>query len=62
MPVKDGWDCLKELREIRPDLPVIVISGYDPDESKRAEFQDSITFLSKPFNKAQLEQTVTELV
>lgn len=27
MPDEDGLDCLRQIRELRPDLPVIVMSG-----------------------------------
>jgi CheY-like chemotaxis protein len=27
MPTKDGFDTLRELRALRPDLPVIIMSG-----------------------------------
>lgn len=27
MPDEDGLDCLRQIRDLRPDLPVIVMSG-----------------------------------
>jgi len=39
MPRLNGWDTLKALRRIRPDIPVILASGYDAN-SAFAEDQD----------------------
>jgi PAS domain S-box-containing protein len=52
MPRMGGQEALRRLRESRPDLPVIMMSGYT-EESVAVDFTDSgpgiTTFLQKPF-------------
>ncbi|MBU1239886.1 PAS domain S-box protein, partial [Myxococcota bacterium] len=49
MPLCDGPACLRQLRRIRPDLPVLFISGFD-DEALGTELSEPATaFLQKPF-------------
>jgi two-component system cell cycle sensor histidine kinase/response regulator CckA len=59
MPIMDGPATIKALRAISPDLPIIVSSGYVPDEGAGrlldtgAEF-----FISKPFTAEALLTTI----
>jgi len=65
MPGLNGWQTLKALRDIRPDIPVILSSGYDEvfalaeNQSERPQ-----TFLSKPYRindlKAALERALSD--
>lgn len=55
----DGWETLAALRKIRPDIPAILMSGYDESQvmaGKHAE--QSQEFLQKPFDMKQLEKTL----
>jgi CheY-like chemotaxis protein len=62
MPVLDGPGCYRELRRLRPDCPVLFISGYD-DQSLKNELQEPATgFLQKPFRIAELRELVGGLV
>ena len=59
MPGKDGWQCLKELRAVRADIPVVICSGYDPeagDETLSADL--GLRFLSKPFSLFELKSAI----
>jgi CheY-like chemotaxis protein len=53
MPRMNGWETLSALRQIRPDIPVILASGYDESkvigDSQPARPQ---VFLHKPYQKA----------
>jgi len=61
MPVCDGPGCLRELRRLRPDLPVLFISGYD-DDSLKAELSEASTgFLQKPFRMKDLREQLRRL-
>lgn len=61
MPGMTGWQCREEVRRLRPGLPVIISSGYDPaPESRNADFPD--TFLRKPFTLNSLKQAVTSIL
>lgn len=30
MPKLDGWTIIREVRKVKPDIPIIAFSGYDP--------------------------------
>lgn len=56
MPGMGGVELLKRLRETRPFLPVIGISGhFDPDAAAQAGFD---AFLPKPFDIADLPRVL----
>jgi two-component system, response regulator, stage 0 sporulation protein F len=59
MPGIDGLQLLDEIKQRRPDLPVMMVTAYGDDERRRrAEQLGAMEFISKPvdFNylKAQL--------
>lgn len=59
MPRVNGWEALQQLKEDRPDLPVIMLSGGAVDsDSTRARERGATGFLSKPFKNEQLVQLV----
>jgi PAS domain S-box-containing protein len=50
MPDLGGDQVLKELRKRRPDVPVLLCSGYSEEEmSERFSPEDMATFLQKPY-------------
>jgi CheY-like chemotaxis protein len=56
MPGMSGWDTLEALRALRPDIPVVLASGYDEAkvmEGKRTELPQA--FLHKPYRMADLK-------
>ncbi len=63
MPDLNGDQVLVELRRTRPDLPVILSSGYTEHEMKhRFCFGDSTRFLQKPYRFEALRGRVHELL
>ncbi len=59
MPLLDGEGCLRELRQIKDDIPVVLSSGYDEQEiSSRFVGQDLAGFIQKPY---QLEDLVAKI-
>jgi two-component system, response regulator, stage 0 sporulation protein F len=63
MPGMDGLALLREIKESRPDLPVIMVTAYGDDERRRqASEHGAAEFITKPvdfdFLKAQLRQLV----
>jgi two-component system, cell cycle sensor histidine kinase and response regulator CckA len=62
MPVMDGWELSRQLRERWPDLPVLYISGYDIELSQGARRRGSGAFLRKPFDPNELLQQVARLL
>jgi CheY-like chemotaxis protein len=62
MPVLDGVETLKRLRRSRPELPVILMSGYDGTETAgRLGALRADSFLQKPFRFSQLEVELRRL-
>jgi signal transduction histidine kinase/ActR/RegA family two-component response regulator len=59
MPGMSGLDLARRVRERRPDLPVILMSGHIPDEQDRKTIeQGSMAFIGKPFSADILLQQV----
>ena len=55
MPVMGGEEAYRHLRQIRPDVPVIVTSGYDESEAARHfDGTGKLDFIQKPYTSAQL--------
>jgi signal transduction histidine kinase/CheY-like chemotaxis protein len=56
MPKMNGDEALTKMRQIRADVPVVVMSGYSENEvSERFGDDDRIAFLQKPFTIANLK-------
>lgn len=63
MPEMPGLQVLQELRQRFPELPVLLSSGYAPDEQVRQALALPRTaFLQKPYTLAQLEQALAHLL
>jgi DNA-binding NtrC family response regulator len=62
MPRMPGTALLRELRRIRPDLPVIVASGQGPLFSVAQERLQGVRWLNKPYHLQDLERQVQEAV
>lgn len=66
MPHKEGFETIRELRAISPDVKIVAISGGGRNESA-TYLQFAQTFgadrsLSKPLKLAELEQIINELL
>jgi CheY-like chemotaxis protein len=63
MPVKDGWECLSELKadaKLR-DIPVFIITGKDQQEDQRRAFASGAeAFVPKPFQAPALIARIRE--
>ena len=50
-----GVEVSKRVREIRPDIPVVLMSGYPLDDEARSELSAGMTdWISKPFTSEQI--------
>ena len=61
MPGVDGLALLREIKALRPDIPVMMVTAYGDDERRRrASAYGAAEFITKPvdfdFLKAQLRQ------
>jgi PAS domain S-box-containing protein len=59
MPGLGGEATLQQLRQIRPDLPVIVSSGYVPEEEGTMA---GVPFLAKPYRPSELVDAVKQII
>ena len=64
MPGMDGLQLLAEIKQRRPDLPVVMVTAYGDDERRRrAAHHGAAKFITKPVDfdrlKAQLRQLPT---
>ncbi|PKK81947.1 MAG: hypothetical protein CVT49_16235 [candidate division Zixibacteria bacterium HGW-Zixibacteria-1] len=63
MPKMSGLELLKALKEKRPQMPVVIISGYSVDDvdsdivSAKAD-----GFLNKPFMMSDIEKLLSDLL
>jgi len=57
MPIVSGTDVIERAREIRPDLPGIIITGYAEAQSISRR-PDDVGVLTKPFTPVQLSQAI----
>ena len=63
MPVMTGSDVLRRIRKIRPEIPVIVLTGWaDDDGEKKYKFLGAAMFLSKDLEMESLIGAVETLV
>jgi len=63
MPVMDGPSAIERIRDIKPDLPVVFITGY-PDDKLNNGIPDHHlnASITKPFSVAQLSSEVHHLI
>ena len=59
MPVMDGEEALERIREMHPQLPVILSTGFNVNtELERLTKKGATAFLPKPFTASQLSTTL----
>ncbi len=62
LPDMNGREALAVLREINPEVRVLLVSGYTADDELRQLLRsDAIEFLEKPFLLADLAESLTRL-
>lgn len=62
MPGMSGLQLAHQIRKLRPDIPVILTSGYiSPDDQARADRLGIHTILTKPVNTKELLATLAAL-
>ncbi len=59
MPVLGGEEIIADLRRVRPDVKIIVTSGYDVERAERLVGKEGFAlFLQKPYTAARLAEAV----
>jgi PAS domain S-box-containing protein len=63
MPVMSGEECLRRMKSIKPELPILLSSGFSETEAVR-RFQSAgiATFLQKPYTARRLAELVKNAV
>jgi CheY-like chemotaxis protein len=57
MPGMDGLQLLSEIKQRRPDLPVMMVSAYGDDEQRRLAAElGAVEFITKPVDFDQLKE------
>ncbi len=63
MPRKDGWAALRDIRALRPDIPVILATGYDEMRALEGRpVYHNLLFLHKPYTLVQLRAAAERLM
>ncbi len=59
----DGFELVQGARKIRPEIPVIFITGYEVDNAReRAADLGADGFLAKPFSIQELKQLIDKIL
>lgn len=59
MPGLNGLETTRRLKKVRPELPVVLMSGYDlSDVKKRHEGKEFAAFVQKPFDLITLSSAI----
>jgi CheY-like chemotaxis protein len=62
MPGIDGLELLRQTKELRPELPVLIVTAYaDEERQRRAAELGAAAFLAKPIDFAALKLRLAEL-
>ena len=62
MPGMDGIEVLRKVREMRPDIRVIIITAYGTIESAiEAVKLGAVDFIQKPFAPAEIRELITQV-
>src|SRR3989338_2010636 len=61
LPDTDGLVILKQLKQIEPELPVIILTGHETVKSAVETLKSgSFTYMTKPFNNEELELMIRQ--
>ena len=62
LPHVSGNDLLKELHRVRPDLPLIVLTGAEPGTSLEVYEQGAIILWHKPVSSTEMLENLKALI
>jgi len=58
MPRMNGWETMTALRRLKPDIPVVLVSGHDESKAIADQPERPQSFLHKPYQMAELKEAV----
>ena len=63
MPDMDGFQLTQQIKALRPDMPVIMITGYSEKTTHQETAARGVSaFMIKPFTKTELSKTVSDVL
>jgi two-component system, OmpR family, response regulator len=62
LPDGFGVDFLRVIKKVSPSSRIIMITGFDPSAGDVAMENGADVFLTKPFTKDQLKETVSKFI
>jgi DNA-binding response OmpR family regulator len=63
LPDRPGEELVAELKALRPELPIIIASGYTEDVlQSRVKTSNGLAFLTKPYDLVSLQSAIDALV
>lgn len=62
MPGLDGISLLRQVKKIRPNISIIIISGHGSDETRKEAMQaGAFAFLHKPFRFKDIQELMKKI-
>lgn len=59
MPNMDGIELMRQIKQLRPEIPVIAITGYGATDTEVELLNEGMdAYLEKPFHVAKIEDTI----
>jgi PAS domain S-box-containing protein len=63
MPVMDGLEATRQIKAIRPMLPVVALTAYAASEDRQACFEAGCDeYLAKPFTSDELDKMISRFI
>ncbi|MHB8059127.1 MAG: response regulator [Desulfuromonadaceae bacterium] len=63
LPAMDGYELIRELKKLDPELPIVISSGFgETAVTSRIERADVAGLVAKPYNFDQLRDVLKGIV
>ena len=63
MPHMTGFDLAREIKNVRPDIPIILCTGFnDKTDAEKADVVGIKEFIMKPLNKRKIAETIRKVL
>jgi two-component system response regulator (stage 0 sporulation protein F) len=62
MPVMNGLDTIRKIKQIKPELPVVMTDSFPDKLAKQATDAGALCCLAKPFALDELRKTVSRIM
>ncbi len=63
MPQMNGWEATIEIRRNKMSIPIIALTAYSEESFRKKSFEAGMNyFLSKPYNKEEIYETIRKCV